>query len=114
MQNDPTTKTQAEALLKEYYEQEQGKGMPMPEQPALQSWNLYDDGTMVVVDGASGRKLSFAPDQTRPPSKPFKYIDDEVKKLEAERKAKAKAEANAKKKADAEARAKAKAEAQTK
>lgn len=81
MQDDPNTKDQAEALLKEYYEQEKGKGMPMPEQPALQSWNLRDDGTMVVIDGASGRKLEFSPERTRETSAPFVYIEDEVEKV---------------------------------
>src|SRR5690242_5749535 len=96
MIDDPKTKAQAKALLDQYYKQEkesakhQGEKSTLPEAPNLLSWNLRDDGTMIVIDGASGRKLEFAPET------PFKYIDDEVKQINAEAKAEAKAKAKAK------------------
>jgi len=68
MTNDPNTKVQAKHLLDEYYEQEKEKAEKAGEtstlkKPVLIAWNLHDDGIMVVVDGASGRKLEFEPDK---------------------------------------------------
>lgn len=74
MKDDTNTKAQAEALLTEYYKEQKLKG-----EPNLLSWNLHDNGTMVLVDGASGRKLTFEP-----------------KKAKAKPKAEAKAEAKPK------------------
>jgi hypothetical protein len=73
MVDDPTTKAQAQALLVEYYEQENAKAersqqaSGLPKKTNLLSWDLKDDGTMVVVDGASGRKLTFAPEEEPKP-----------------------------------------------
>ena len=79
MKDDPNTKAQAQALLKEYYEQEKAQAEAgqvndtLPKKPNLLSWNLREDGVMVVVDGASGRKLEFQPSKpeakTEPPVK---------------------------------------------
>jgi hypothetical protein len=99
MVDDPKTKDQAEALLNQYYEQAKAEAKQrqekntLPEEPNLLSWNLRDDGVMVVVDGASGRKLEFAPES------PFDYIEQEVKKIQREnakeKRARLKAEAKA-------------------
>jgi len=61
MKDDPNTKPQAQALLDAYYKEQGLKG-----EPNLMSWNLLDDGTMVLVDGTSGRKLTFAPAKPKP------------------------------------------------
>lgn len=95
MVNDPTTKAQAQALLNEYYEQEKQSAekreekSTLPAKPNLLSWNLRDDGTMIVVDGASGRKLQFAPKQSK-----------QRQETPAERRARLKAEAAAQKEAE--------------
>lgn len=76
MVNDPTTKAQAEALTRKYYEKEhaqakaKGEKSNLPEEPKILSWDLKDDGSMVVVDGASGRKLTFAPEKSKPAPAP--------------------------------------------
>jgi len=54
--DSPETKDQAEALLKEYYK---SKRPELKGRPNLLSWKLNDDGTMVLIDGTSGRKLEF-------------------------------------------------------
>ncbi len=131
--DSPETKDQAEALLKDYYkrekaiENEQTKNK-LPKRPILQSWRLRTDGVMIVVDGASGRKLEFF--NTREVSEPFAYIetaaDAETAALDAEAEAEeargqlARAEAKAKaaraeaKKAADEAKTQERAEAKAK
>jgi phage terminase Nu1 subunit (DNA packaging protein) len=54
--DSPETKEQAEALLKQYYKD---RRLELKGRPNLLSWKLNDDGIMVLVDGASGRKLEF-------------------------------------------------------
>lgn len=61
MADEPDTRSQALALLNEYYKEQGLKG-----EPSLLSWNLHDDGTMVLVDGTSGRKLTFTPAKPEP------------------------------------------------
>lgn len=61
MADEADTQPKAQALLNEYYKEQGLKG-----KPNLLSWNQYDDGTMVVVDGTSGRKLTFAPQKPKP------------------------------------------------
>jgi hypothetical protein len=73
----PETKDQAEALLKQYYKEHRGE-KDFPRRYQLLSWRLNLDGSMTVVDGASGRKLNF------PSQSPFAYIDAEAQKIEAE------------------------------
>lgn len=58
--NSPETKEQAETLLKDYYKKNAGKEN-LPKRGILESWKLHEDGVMIVVDGASGRKLVFEP-----------------------------------------------------
>jgi hypothetical protein len=120
----PETKAQAEALLKEYYKAEKAKETgqtlnKLPLRPELLSWRLHEDGIMVVVDGASGRKLEL---KTREASEAFRYIEEAVNAENAEQAAlDAQAEADqARAVADAldarakEARAAAKEKAQAK
>jgi len=64
--DSPDTREQAEELLKQYYKQEKARETPetqnkLPKRPHLLSHRLREDGVMVVVDGASGRKLEFEP-----------------------------------------------------
>lgn len=72
MENDPTTKAQAEALLAQYYEQEKanakknGEKDTLPEKPNLLKSYRREDGTLIAIDGASGRKLEFAPEKSAP------------------------------------------------
>jgi len=54
--DSPETKDQAEAFLKEYYK---SKRPELKGRPNLLSWKLNDDGTIVLIDGTSGRKLEF-------------------------------------------------------
>lgn len=61
MADEADTQPQAQALLNAYYKEQGLKG-----EPNLLSWNLHDDGTMVLVDGTSGRKLTFAPELPAP------------------------------------------------
>lgn len=61
MADEADTKAKAQALLDEYYKEQGLKG-----KPNLMSWNQHNDGTMVLVDGASGRKLTFAPQKPKP------------------------------------------------
>jgi len=71
----PDTRNQAEALLKQYYKEHRNE-KDFPRRYNLLSWKLNDDGTMIVVDGASGRKLTFETDASKPGL--FKYIEDAV------------------------------------
>lgn len=59
----PETRDQAETLLKEYYKTHPND--QLPKRHNLLSWKLNEDGTMVVVDGTSGRKLEFVIDKDR-------------------------------------------------
>lgn len=59
--NSPDTKEQAEELLKEYYKQHKTDLPPAAKRPDLLSWKLNEDGVMSLVDGASGRQLTFEP-----------------------------------------------------
>jgi len=61
--DSPETKEQANALLVDYYKEQRAAGDKIPDRPALLSWTLREDGVMVIVDGASGRKLEFVTDQ---------------------------------------------------
>ena len=56
--DSPATKDQAEALLKQYYKERRNE-KNFPRRYNLLSWKLNNDGTMIVIDGASGRKLEF-------------------------------------------------------
>jgi multidrug efflux pump subunit AcrA (membrane-fusion protein) len=60
--DSPETYQQAKDLLKEYYKKQRATGDRLPDVPMLQSWILHEDGVMVIVDGASGRKLDFETD----------------------------------------------------
>lgn len=68
------TKEQAEALLKDYYRRQGGEGMP--KRPMLASWKLKEDGVMIVVDGASGRELTFEPKDYLSEDKAEEEADD--------------------------------------
>jgi regulator of protease activity HflC (stomatin/prohibitin superfamily) len=70
----PQTKDKAEELLKKYYKEHRGE-KDFPRRYNLMSWKLNQDSSMVVVDGASGRKLTFE-GADKPGS--FKYIEDAV------------------------------------
>jgi len=64
--DSPDTREQAEELLKQYYKQEKATETEqapnkLPKRPRLLSHRLREDGVMIVVDGASGRKLEFEP-----------------------------------------------------
>lgn len=55
------TKDQAEALLKEYYKSHRTEFGT--KRYKLDSWKFHENGTMIVVDGTSGRKLEFVTNQ---------------------------------------------------
>jgi hypothetical protein len=73
--DSPETKDKAEELLAQYYK-EHRSDKNFPRRSALLSWKLNEDGTMVIIDGASGRKLTFETDPRRPET--FRYIEDAV------------------------------------
>lgn len=64
---DEQLKAQAHALLVKYYEQERARARAkdekcsLPEKPCVIACRQAEDGTLIVVDGASGRKLHFEP-----------------------------------------------------
>lgn len=89
----PETKEQAQELLKNFY----NKGRlatpesPLPKRPQLLSWKLNEDGVMVIIDGASGRKLEFVtePEKQAAELAEEQFEDAEIAALDAEAKAEA-------------------------
>lgn len=97
--DSPETKDQAEELLKQYYKEHRGE-KNFPRRYNLLSWRLHPSGIMVVIDGASGRKLEFvvneaelkkAAEQDIAETAEEALLDAEAEAAEAEAKAKAKA-----------------------
>ena len=93
--DSPATKEQAEELLKKYYKEHRSMTDPLPKRPNLISWQKKPDGTIVLVDGASGRKLTFAPEEAQAKEQAEEQAEDaEQEALDAEAEA-AEAEAQA-------------------
>lgn len=68
--DSPEIKEQAEQLLKDYYKGEKAAETEqtpnkLPKRPSLLTWKLYPNGVIVLVDGASGRKLEFTPKEAQ-------------------------------------------------
>jgi hypothetical protein len=103
--DSPETYEQAKDLLDKYYKKQKATGDSLPLRPAMQSWTLHEDGVMVIIDGASGRKLEFVTNQdTKDKEKAAEQAEDaESAALDAE--AKAKAAQLAAEQAEAEAKA---------
>jgi len=134
--NAPEVKDEAEELLKKYYKEHKSVTDPLPKRPNLLSWHKYPNGTIVLVDGTSGRKLVFPPEEAIAKAQQEEQAEDaeqaaldaeaeaseaEAQALAAEAKAKAAREkanktpfAYIKKATKEEARKKAEAEAKAK
>ena len=128
----PETRAQAEELLKNYYKNNRADLPPNAKRGNLESWKLNEDGTLVVVDGTSGRKITFVVNEeaqaevqtiVRAEDAETAALDAEVLvenaratliQLEAELKAKQKAAKEAEAEAKTQERTAAKAEAKNK
>ena len=83
--DSPASKEQAEELLKKYYKENKSVTDPLPKRPNLLSWVKHPDGTIVLVDGASGRKLTFAPEEAQAKAQAEEQAEDaEQAALDAE------------------------------
>lgn len=83
--DSPASKEQAEELLKKYYKEHRSVTDPLPKRPNLISWVKHPDGTIVLVDGASGRKLTFEPEEAQAKEQAQEKAEDaEQEALDAE------------------------------
>jgi hypothetical protein len=108
--DSPETYEQALDLLKDYYKTQKANGDHLPLRPAIASWKLNEDGTMTVIDGASGRKLSFVIDTSKQDKLRAEAAAEDAAQAAADALAKAEAARLAADAAEAEAKAAVKTE----
>jgi len=103
--DSPDTYEQASDLLKDYYKTQKASGDKLPLRPALMSWVLNEDGTMTVIDGASGRKLNFVIDTSKQDKLRAEAAAEDAAQTALDAQAKAEAARLAADQAEAEAKA---------